>query len=109
MYHLRMGDYIRIYRAFTPHNRLWGHFYVKAFSEDHHEYMWTSRDYPWLWMAKWLGPKAARAYISKGLAQVEPSPMEIVRLNPALSGVTFETRKVPGGISTRVYIEKIQL
>lgn len=104
-----MGAYIKIYRAFAPRNMFWSHFYVKALNEDHYEYQWTSRDYPWLWMARWLGPKAAHAYINRGVAGLESSPVEIVRLSPSTSGVTFETRKTPGGKSTRVFIERIEL
>lgn len=101
-----MGAYIKIYRAFSSKN----YFYVKAFSEDHYEYQWASRRYPWLWMARWLGSRAAHAYINRGLAQLESSPVEILEIRPIFMGDGFfETTKKPGGKSTRVFIERIEL
>lgn len=99
-----MGDYLKIYRRWTPRG-----YFLKAFNNENYEYMWVSRSYPWLWLAKWHGIKAARKYLA-GKTLASDHQVDITSLRKISHGDGFfEQHKVPGGTVSRIFIEQVNL
>lgn len=112
-YYSGMGDYVRIYRAFSPRHD----FYLVIFNSEGYEYLWKSPRYWFFWTARWRGIKAARKYLATEAAQIAPQRNQIISQRPLLTSKGFfETRKVPEtqrtllpGRSTRLFIEEVNL
>lgn len=99
MYYLQVPGHVKVYRTYyngqcpVAKRRFRKRYYVIAFDEQGYEYMWRSPRYRWLWLARVFGPRDARAYIARGLAQTGP----------------FNSASNPQGLQTRASIERIDL
>ena len=100
-----MDSYVKIYRSFTPRR-----FYLKAFNSEDYEYMWMSRTYRWLWLARWHGVRAARKHLALGALVASGRKVKIISMNRlSHSPGFFEESKELRGWSTRIFIERIEL
>lgn len=100
-----MGDYVRIYRSFSPKA-----YYLKIFNADGYEYMWKSGYFRWLWLAKWHGVWKARKYLATDATQIAPQVEKITSFTPSMREGLFEARrKENGGTSVRIFIEQVEL